>query len=72
MKAFTTTSVEQMYKKIREERLKQGLTQQEVATRAGIAVRTVSVIETGNCTPHLSKILAVIEALGYDVLAIKV
>lgn len=71
MKAFTATSVEQMYKKIREERLSQGLSQKEVAERAGIAIKTVSVAETGNCTPHLSKILAIIKVLGYDVLVIK-
>lgn len=50
-------------KRIREERLKKGYTQQEVAVRANICVMYLSEIERGVKMPSLNSFIQIIEAL---------
>src|SRR5262245_53000327 len=50
---------------LRRQRLQAGLSQQLLATRAGLAVRTVRDIERGSvCHPHTSSLSALAVALG--------
>lgn len=50
-------------KRIREERLKKGYTQQTLAEKAGICVMYLSEIERGIKMPSLNSFLLIIEAL---------
>ena len=60
-----------MTRPLRDYRLDAGLTQQQLADRAGVALTTVILAETGKRTPHppnRKKITdALAEALGYPV-----
>lgn len=49
---------------IRARRRTLGLTQQEVAELAGVAVRTVHAVEAGKATVRLDALLAVLSAVG--------
>lgn len=53
----------EMGKRIREERLKKGYTQQEVAEKANICVMYLSEIERGIKMPSLNSFVQIIEAL---------
>jgi transcriptional regulator with XRE-family HTH domain len=53
----------EMGKQIREERLKKGYTQQEVAEKANICVMYLSEIERGIKMPSLNSFVQIIEAL---------
>lgn len=50
--------------KLRLERLKQSLTQQELAEKAGVRWVTISRIERGKNTPYSSTIKKIAAALG--------
>ena len=54
--AFATT--------LREERLRLGLTQEDLAEKAEISARFVSFLETGRRQPSLSALAAVSKGLG--------
>ncbi|GBC95055.1 Cytoskeleton protein RodZ [bacterium HR16] len=54
---------EQLGQRIRDLRERQGLSQQELAQRAGIATSTLSEIETGRYTPNLKIVLSLAESL---------
>ncbi len=49
---------------IRARRRALGLTQQELANRAGLSLRTVVAIEHGEANPRLSVLRACLDALG--------
>lgn len=49
---------------VRTRRRALGLTQQEVAELADVAVRTVHAVETGKATVRLDALLAVLSAVG--------
>lgn len=51
---------------LREERLRQGLSQNETAARAGLPNSTVLRIENGTRLPSLETALAIADALGVD------
>ncbi len=51
-------------KKAKEVRLKQHLTQEQVAKRAGINANYYACIERGEVNPSLDKIQAIAKALG--------
>ena len=54
--AFATT--------LREERLRLGLTQEDLADRADVSARFISFLETGRRQPSLSALAAVSKGLG--------
>lgn len=54
---------------IRERRLAQGLTQQDLADAAGTGRRFVSELEAGKATLEFGKVLIVCAALGLDIFA---
>lgn len=49
---------------VRARRRALGLSQQEVAELAGVAVRTVHAVEAGKATLRLDALLAVLDAVG--------
>lgn len=51
---------------VRLARSKSGLTQAELAERAGISQQTVSAYETGRMDPTVSTILKIVEAAGLE------
>jgi transcriptional regulator with XRE-family HTH domain len=52
---------------IRAERRRQGLTQAQLAERAGLHHNYISLVERGNTAPALDTVLALAEALGCKV-----
>lgn len=52
---------------VREERLKQGLTQAELAGLSGVGITYLSKLENGKATSELGKALGVIATLGLNV-----
>jgi HTH-type transcriptional regulator, competence development regulator len=50
--------------RIREERIKAGLTQQELAHLAGISIRTMQNLETNGRDPRVGTVRRVADALG--------
>ena len=50
--------------KIRKLRESKGLTQEELAARAGVTRKTIWNLETGTTLPNLSVLLAIAAALG--------
>ncbi|GGH14907.1 helix-turn-helix domain-containing protein [Sphingobacterium alkalisoli] len=48
-----------------ELRKNSGITQEEIASRSGVNVRTVQRIETGDVTPRTFTVKAILAALGY-------
>lgn len=54
---------------LREERRRQGYTQQEVADYSGVGITFVSQLERGKPTAELGKALRVMQALGIDFFA---
>ncbi|MDJ0923236.1 MAG: helix-turn-helix domain-containing protein [Acidimicrobiia bacterium] len=53
--------------RLREERLRAGFTQAELAARAGVSRQLVGSVETGRHVPRVDAALALAEALGLDV-----
>lgn len=64
-------SLEDLRKQIKQERLRQNLTQEELSYRAGVAKRTISTAETGRFVPHIEVMLDIVRALGYEELCIR-
>ena len=54
---------------LREERRRQGYTQQEVADYSGVGITFVSQLERGKPTAELGKALRVMQMLGIDFFA---
>lgn len=54
---------------LREERRRQGYTQQEVADYSGVGITFVSQLERGKATAELGKALRVMQTLGIDCFA---
>lgn len=54
---------------LREERRRQGYTQQEVADYSGVGITFVSQLERGKPTAELGKALRVMQTLGIDFFA---
>ena len=50
--------------RIRQWREEQGITQQEIATRSGLAISTVHKVETGQMIPSISVLLKLAHGLG--------
>jgi transcriptional regulator with XRE-family HTH domain len=55
---------------LREERLRRGLTQEDLAEGAEISARFVSLLETGRRQPSLSALAAVSNGLGLSMSAL--
>lgn len=53
---------------LKKERLKQKLTQEDLADKAGISSHTISNIELGNSFPNLSLFIELANKLGFKVL----
>ena len=51
---------------VREYRLRAGLSQEELAGRAGAAVKTIGNIEAGRTVPRLSTVWLLADALGLE------
>lgn len=49
---------------LREERLRLGLTQEDLAERADVSARFISFLETGRLQPSLSALAAISKGLG--------
>lgn len=57
-----------LIKVLKKERLKQKLTQEDLADKAGISSHTISNIELGNSFPNLSLFIELANKLGFKVL----
>lgn len=55
---------------LREERLRLGLTQEELADRADVSARFISFLETGRRQPSLSALASVAKGLGLSLSAL--
>ncbi|HEU4356203.1 MAG TPA: helix-turn-helix domain-containing protein [Actinomycetota bacterium] len=51
---------------VREARRRAGLTQRQLATRAGVSQPTIARIESGDARPPFERILEVVRAAGFD------
>lgn len=58
-------AMETVGQSLREARLLQRLSQEVVASRAGVSVSTVKAVENGGANPTLEAVLRVARALGY-------
>lgn len=56
--------------KIRFERIKQSLSQEELAEKAMMSRRAISCIECGDSDVHYTNLLQISEALGLDIIAL--
>ena len=66
-------TVEDFCRKIRKERLKQGLTQTELGRRAGIMYNNLCRLERGDVKngPTLATAIRLLEGLGMDLVIVK-
>ena len=71
MKVLEVSSLDELRVKIKAERKRQGLTQQQISDKAYVAKRTVSTAETGKFVPQTAVLIDIIRALGYDELRFK-
>lgn len=60
----------QLGNRVRDKRKKDGLTQQDLAAVAGVGVRFVSELENGKPSVQLNTVLAVLAALGLQLLIV--
>lgn len=51
---------------LRERRLSQGLSQDDLAERSGVSARSISALEAGGRRPRISSVVRLAEALGLD------
>lgn len=63
---YPVQTVAEIGKRVRAERKRRGLTQQDFAALVGVGVRFVSDLERGKPTLHLEKTLLVLRNLGFD------
>ena len=56
---------EEIGKVVRQARVEQGLRQDQLAAAAGVGIRFIVELEQGKSTVRLSKVLTVLNALGY-------
>lgn len=68
---LVATSLEDLRKQIREERIRQQLPQHLLAEKAGVGTKTISNAEIGMFVPHTEVLLSIVKALGYEELCIK-
>ncbi|SFR60270.1 helix-turn-helix transcriptional regulator [Thiomicrospira sp. ALE5] len=61
----------QLGNRVRDKRRKDGLTQQDLAAVAGVGVRFVSELENGKPTVQLNAVLAVLAALGLQLVVVE-
>lgn len=66
MRELTDLSV--LGKTIREERIRQGLTQDELAQLSGVGINFVSQVERGKPTAEVSKVFSLLRMLGLAVI----
>lgn len=65
-------TIERLAEVIQEQRHQLGLTQAEVAQRAGVGRRFVVDLERGHPRAEFAKVLAVLDAVGVEPLAVPV
>ncbi len=53
--------------KIRFERMKRGLSQEQLAEKAGLSMRSLSIIECGQNNPRYTTLLAIANAFDIDI-----
>lgn len=70
-RAFIDTT-ERLAQVVRTSRIEQGLTQAELARRAGVGRRFVIDLERGHPRAEIGKILAVLHGLGVQPLAVPI
>jgi y4mF family transcriptional regulator len=61
----------QLGTRVRHKRKKDGLTQQDLAAVAGVGVRFVSELENGKASVQLNTLLAVLAALGLQLVIVE-
>lgn len=66
MKVLEVSSLDEVRAAIKAERLRQGLTQQQLEDLSGVSRRTISSMEVGRFFPHTEVMLDLLNALGYD------
>ncbi|MEZ4211236.1 MAG: helix-turn-helix transcriptional regulator [Candidatus Paceibacterota bacterium] len=64
---MSKTTLEKFGEKVREERLKQGLSQEELATRAGVHRTYIGMIERAEKNITLANIEKIIKALNFSI-----
>lgn len=52
-------------------RLSKGWTVDKFASEVGISHAHASLVSSGKRTPHLPKLISILDALGYDLVAVK-
>ena len=64
---MSKTTLEKFGEKVREERLKQGLSQEELATRAGVHRTYIGMIERAEKNITLANIEKIAKALNFSI-----
>lgn len=63
------TTVAEIGNLIREERVRQGLTQADLAGISGVGITFISQLENGKTTVEMGRVLNVLTMLGIDLIA---
>lgn len=63
------TTVAEIGNLIREERVRQGLTQADLAGISGVGITFISQLENGKATVEMGRVLNVLTMLGVDLIA---
>lgn len=63
------TTVAEIGNLIREERVRQGLTQTDLAGISGVGITFISQLENGKTTVEMGRVLNVLTMLGIDLIA---
>lgn len=63
------TTVAEIGNLIREERVRQGLTQTDLAGISGVGITFISQLENGKATVEMGRVLNVLTMLGVDLIA---
>jgi len=58
--------IELIIQRLREERIKHGISQMDLSFKAGLSQNQVNYIETGKRTPNLNTILSICKILGIN------